>query len=190
MADPDIQKEVLALREQHKTSEDLIAFIEDRETGRRSQTSLSAPANISRISQYRQNKNKSGGSATNVSNSEIDICSYCGERGHGSKSPRSVRQQRCPAFSKSCENCSKVGHITKMCRLKNKNPKDITPISYHTDFIGSIQIASLVKCFFRKSQKGKLMITVCDCVDKWFSLSPSSPQLRIKKSEKKNKHQY
>ena len=153
LADPEIQKDVLAQREQNKTPEELIEFIEDREAGKRSQSALTTAANVSRISEYKRNKNNNQG-AVPKNTSNTDICSFCGEKGHGYKAQRYVREKRCPAYSSSCQICGKIGHLTKMCRFKTKPAKETELASIHpqsdvaesnrqADFIGGIKIASM-----------------------------------------------
>ena len=145
LADPEIQKEVLARRQQNSSTEDLITFIEDREAGKRSQSSLTTNATISKISQYKRNKNKNledAGSEKSSfsSSSSSSLCSYCGGKGHGHTPTREVRKHLCPAYSTTCSNCNKPGHLTKMCR--NKAPK-VNAINSQAEFVGSIQIANI-----------------------------------------------
>ena len=149
LCDPEIQKEVLALCDQTKTTENLVTFIENREAGKRSQFALtSASANVSRISQYKKNQKSSNigtiPSDTSITQStESQICSYCGERGHGTRQPSSVRQQKCPAYQTVCSLCRKTGHLTKMCRSKNKRQAVVNMNAEKSDFIGSISVANI-----------------------------------------------
>ena len=126
----------------NKSTEDLITFIEDREAGKRSQSSLATNATVSKISQYKKNKNKSPEDRpgdNKYANSGV-ICTYCGGKGHGSSAPKDIRQQMCPAYTTSCEKCHKPGHFTEMCRYKN--PK-VNAIQSQAEFIGSIQVANI-----------------------------------------------
>ena len=138
LADAEIQKEVLALRKQNQTIEELVGFIEDREAGKRSQTALSSSASVSKISQYRKNKDKPPDYSPKADNSEL--CSYCGERGHGRRASRRIRQQKCKAYNIKCEKCGRLGHDIKMC-YANENTNKVTPISQQTDFVSSIETA-------------------------------------------------
>ena len=138
LADPEIQKEVLAQHKQCSTIEELVSFIEDREAGKRSQTALTSSSSVSKISAYKKSKMKPPETTTQ----DVAIsgaCSYCGEAGHGRRAPKSIRKVQCPAFTKTCENCHIAGHIKKMCR--NKSEKKIGGIQDETDFLGSIEVA-------------------------------------------------
>lgn len=145
LSDSEIQKEVLARRQtQPSTTEDLIAFIEDREAGKRSQTALTSSGSVSKISAYKQSKRKPP-ETTPQGAGTGDICSYCGETGHGRRAPKAQRRQICPAFNKTCEKCHIPGHITKMCR-SNKSERKINTISLddqNTNFLGSIEVAGI-----------------------------------------------
>ena len=145
LADPDIQRDVLALRKQHPTTEALISFIEDREAGKRSQTALATPSNtIGKISEYKRNKVQSNASTQKaVQMNPNDVCNFCGSTGHGKRAPFFIRKTQCPAFSKSCETCGLTGHIRKMCRHNISN-KSVSGVSYEkADFLGSIQIHAI-----------------------------------------------
>ena len=103
LSDPEIQKEVLARREQQPSAdqtEDLVRFIEDREAGRRSQTALTSANHVSKISAYKKSKTKPPDTSTSTDASYQDVCSYCGETGHGKRAPKSIRKFQCSAFQK------------------------------------------------------------------------------------------
>ena len=76
--------------------EALVAFIEDREAGKRSQSSLiTSTGAVSKISEYRRNKTKPGDTPHDsvIKPPVSEICSYCGEAGHGKRSTRAIRKQ-------------------------------------------------------------------------------------------------
>ena len=151
LADPEIQKQVLAQRDQHTSTENLVAFIEDREAGKRSQTALTSSANsVSQISAYQKSKKKAETPekkqlVTEVARgtSSTETCSYCGEIGHGRRATRVIRKQNCPAYSKICTKCRIPGHISKMCRSKSNHRVDA--IEPQTGFLGSIKAAGIQK---------------------------------------------
>ena len=121
LSDPEIQKDVLAQRQQLSTTEELIAFVEDREAGKRSQIALTpSTMAVSKISQYKRGKTKLSDSRSPDTGraTTTEICSYCGEAGHGRRSTRLIRKQQCPAYSRTCESCGIQGHLSKMCRKK------------------------------------------------------------------------
>ena len=52
-------------------------------------------------------------------------CGNCG-RVHEPKS--------CPAYGKKCNNCHKLGHLAKLCRSQDKNPKkSVHEVDYESD---------------------------------------------------------
>ena len=51
----------------------------------------------------------------NAALEQNSVCNCCGEKGHW--------QYRCPGKEKRCQNCWKVGHLTKMCRATRLTDK-------------------------------------------------------------------
>ena len=147
LADPEIQKDVLAQRDQFNSTEELVSFIEDREAGKRSQTALTAPTvAVSKISAYKKSTNRfphqTPQKTVRAEGQTPEICSYCGESGHGKRAIRALRKTQCPAYSKTCEKCHLPGHISKMCR--GKVDKKVGAIeNSDPDFIGSIEVANI-----------------------------------------------
>ena len=58
---------------------------------------------------------------------EQKLCSYCGKKGHGLKSPTSIRRSECPAFDHMCKHCNHLHHFETICCSKNKAKP--TPLS-------------------------------------------------------------
>ena len=153
LSDSEIQKDVLAQRKQHASMEDLLSFIEDREAGKRSQTALTTSTNtVSRISQYQKAKSNKYSDTTQQQHdvrpplhNKSDVCSYCGETGHGRRSMRHIRKQLCPAFTKKCAKCNITGHIPKMCRSDHeaKLVAIDSQSSLQTGFLGGIEVAKI-----------------------------------------------
>ena len=106
LSDPEIQKDVLACHDD-KTTDELVTFIETRETGKRSQSALNTTAAVSKISAFRKSKNKPPESvgAKSADDKKAEACLYCGEFGHGKQAYRNIRQTECPAWNKKCTNC-------------------------------------------------------------------------------------
>ena len=71
---------------------------------------------FNRISTYRKQKKPSQPSQT--SRRKYKQCSGCGSSLHGD----AERPTRCPAWKKSCNNCGKKGHFSKVCR--SEKPTD------------------------------------------------------------------
>ena len=47
----------------------------------------------------------------------VNNCTYCST---------THNKSNCPAYKKNCEKCGKHGHFAKMCRSKNKNPRNLS----------------------------------------------------------------
>ena len=156
LSDSEIQKDVLALRNQHPTLEELICYIEDKEAGKRSQSALSTPGNISKISEYRKSKTKSFSKHTNEPEPQAmkgEICNWCAETGHGQRATAEVRRKNCRAWNATCNYCGRAGHLTKACyfKMKKSNKPDKSAASIatpdadsdnHTDFFCGIHALS------------------------------------------------
>ena len=123
VADTEIQLDLLGHPNQNMTLEQVFKFIEAKESGKRSANRLleqthgaTATAAASRSQYRRQQTNKSGDNKS----SNLDTCSYCGQRGHGQKSSPAYRKTHCPAYNQQCESCNRLHHTSKMCRSKDK----------------------------------------------------------------------
>ena len=149
LADNEIQKDVLALRDQ-KTLEELINFIEDKEAGRRSQNALNNQGAISKISQYKKQQTQQ---TKPSSEKDSDICGWCGNTGHGRRAPSDIRKKHCPASNATCDKCGLLGHFTSVCKQKwQRKPRvqrrdNAAGITYsdaeQTDFIASVEVSQI-----------------------------------------------
>ena len=50
-----------------------------------------------------------------------EVCSYCGQKGHGKRATLSVRASVCPAYESKCKGCNKNNHYKSMCKSSD-NP--------------------------------------------------------------------
>jgi len=52
-------------------------------------------------------------------------CTYCGKKGHETKSVAKRRETQCPAFNHVCTHCNRPHHYKSVCRSKDKpaNPR-------------------------------------------------------------------
>ena len=115
--DQDIQREVLGLEDQTMDLKNLLKLLEAKEAGRRTQaTILGRGASAAAASSYKTREKKS-----------IAVkCNYCGNTGHGKndgpgRNSLQLRQEKCPAFNAQCDNCSRKGHFTHLCRSPKKH---------------------------------------------------------------------
>lgn len=114
ICDPEIQQQLLMTDVDKQSLDKVIQFIALKETGRMSHSSLrntatltpSAASGIEKIYTYKQHKR-----VPEDTTSDTAECDWCGQRGHGQRSPQDVRRDRCPAFQHRCKNCGKLGHF-------------------------------------------------------------------------------
>ena len=48
-----------------------------------------------------------------------ELCTCCGNKGHGMSAPTRVRRKECPAFGITCNHCNRDHRYGKMCRNRN-----------------------------------------------------------------------
>jgi hypothetical protein len=129
LADGEIQLDLLADKKQDKTLEEVIQFVERKESGKRSAGQLlqSQGADSTR-SQYRRGKNEARNTpiVQQPTQDQNDCCSYCGKHGHGKNAPPKIRKNTCPAYGQTCEHCGRLNHFKNVCRSKDK-PKRQAP---------------------------------------------------------------
>ena len=129
IADPEIQLDLLSDRNQEMTLEEVLNFIEIKESGKRSATRLLETQGVDMAkSHYKKQDQETMKQKAQASNTR---CTYCGQQGHGKNSPASMRKNVCPAYSKSCSFCHRLHHFESVCRIKGKNSLASTPGDTH-----------------------------------------------------------
>ena len=121
IADNDIQLDLLSEKNQEMTLDEALKFIEAKETGKRSAVTLHQSQTAGARSTY---KKSHGRGAEEDKNSfrklnDQNICTYCGTKGHGARSPQHVRRTTCPAYGTTCGHCTKLHHSEAMCRKRD-----------------------------------------------------------------------
>ena len=117
LEDLEIKADVLGQQNQDMILEEVILFIEAKESGKRSQASLLSPDNAAASLYYQGNpKGPTVQKAENKS-----PCSYCGWKSQCDPHPT-----KCPAFGKVCTKCNRNDHFSKVCRSK---PRKMVQIS-------------------------------------------------------------
>ena len=108
LADSKIQLDLLGDKNQDMTPEEVLQFVEAKESGKQSAGHLlQAQGAEAAHSQYRSAKN------TELKNRKLtnptpDPCYYCGKHGHGKNSPARVRKLECPAYGKHLWTCQSL----------------------------------------------------------------------------------
>ncbi|MEL6805700.1 MAG: hypothetical protein AAFO91_18165, partial [Bacteroidota bacterium] len=113
--DCDIQLDLLSDHNQNMTLEQIIRYVETKESGKRSASKIfhDVQAASTSRSAYQRSKFRVGKPET--------VCNYCGKGGHGKNASISMRQKNCPAFGKKCSNCGIPNHFAALCRAKRQD---------------------------------------------------------------------
>ena len=126
LADNEIQLDLLGDKNQDMSLEEVFQFVEAKEAAKRSVglllQSQGAEAIRSQYRKTRQEEVKQNAVRADPPKDKNELCSYCGQRGHGKNAPTKVRKAECPAYGKSCGHCGRHNHLATVCRGKNKPP--------------------------------------------------------------------
>ena len=89
IADQEIQLDLLGDQNQDMSLEDMLKFVEAKESGKRSASRLLDPPSVSAASSsYRRSKqHEMKGKQPDIRDRTPVICSYCGGKGHGRRAP-------------------------------------------------------------------------------------------------------
>ena len=123
IADNEIQPDLLGDAKQDMTLEEMLKFVESKESGKRSASRLhdySKGPQTAAASSYNRLRRQAHKDCPAPLDGEHKLCSYCGKKGHGLKSPTSIRRSECPAFNHTCKHCNCLHHFETICRSKNK----------------------------------------------------------------------
>ena len=180
LADHSIQEQVLAHGAENENFDlsKTLKFIEAKEAGKRSSTMLTEAGGISKISEFQRRKLEAkNGDKTSGMVIENKKCGWCGMSGHGSRSSRQVRKEKCKAYNHICETCSSVGHYGSMCKSSKK--KELSTLSeLETASQGSF-------CNLNSGSDGRISIkalphTAFDEIQGWKTAKPPGhPKVQV-----------
>ena len=122
-ADNEIQLDLLGDAKQDMTLEEMLKFVESNESGKRSASRLhdySKGPQTAATNSYSWLRRQAHKDRPAPPDGEHKLCSYCGKKAHGIKSPTSIRRSECPAFNHMCKHCNHLHHFETICRSKNK----------------------------------------------------------------------
>ena len=168
IADSEIQLDLLGDKNQDMGLEDVFQFIEAKEAGKRSASSLlDSHAVEAASSSYRKIKQ------THLKEKQ-EVCAYCGKKGHGRNALAHVRKTQCTAYGQKCGHCDKFHHMENVCRSKGKprNQQSAIPSEHEGAIFDSL-------CTIRDlGQPRGLPIAhhVCDNLSKAWHRKRSTPQ--------------
>ena len=140
IVDTDVQLDLLSDCNQNMTLEEVLRFVEAKEAGKRSASSLmSEPQSSADAMRSSYKKNPPDGHKVDPN----DICSYCGKTGHGKRMSSRIRSKKCPAFNHTCRHCDREHHFDNMCRSRFK-PKDLLNVDRERAIFDSLSASSSV----------------------------------------------
>ena len=127
IADSEIQLDLLGHTDQDMSLEDTFKFVEAKESGKRSANKLlQIQAVNSARSQYQKKKRSDTLGNRHLAQGNVrdkQLCSFCGEAGHGKNASIQTRKKSCTAYGKTCIACNRPNHVESVCRSKD-NPID------------------------------------------------------------------
>ena len=128
IVDDEIQLDLISDQNQKMKLEEMIKFVEARESGKRSASHLlDTPSVNAASSTYRRNKQqevRTRGVSTTKPRPDpkpehtfdsTALCWFCAERGHGKNPSWSIRRSKCPAYGKQCGKCKIMNHVERAC---------------------------------------------------------------------------
>ena len=130
--DEEIQKKVLAFKEEDFTLSKVEKLIITEECGKATQKESKSGEILAPLSTFRKQKNKERG------------CSNCGSKTHISyRDLRKEDRHICPAHGKTCHKCGKANHLEAVCRTKvvetDMKPEENT-IGYRYLQLGQVEM--------------------------------------------------
>ena len=126
--DDEIRLDILSDKNREMSLEEVVSFIEAKESGKRSANKLQQNSHIASSSRSQYQKAKS----RTVNQAPEGPCSYCGKNGHGKNSSLAVRKRQCPAYGKTCAHCGLKNHFINVCRIKAQG---LSPIHCHMNIL-------------------------------------------------------
>ena len=130
IANCDIRQDLLGKTDQDMTLEQVVRFIEAKETAKQSESHLSGETTAAVRSSYRRantpppkSPNQTPSSNSQRTKFNNIHCGYCGLTGHGNRKEAYARKGKCPAFGNKCEKCNIFNHSASVCKRKAPRQK-------------------------------------------------------------------
>ena len=112
--DTEIQMDLLGNRNQDMTLEQVLAFVEAKESGKRSASRLLVLQAVDTVASSTYKKQKRPQTKSSSPKGQ-PTCTYCGNKGHCRNPPTRVRRTKCPAYGTVCNYCGRGHHFEKVC---------------------------------------------------------------------------
>ena len=133
--DSEIKEDILSMED--KTLEETVKLVESKESGKIAKKTVGV-AGAEQVTQV-----KVEGSPQNNTPSRKKPCTHCGRKTHGS-SPQE-REKSCPAYSQTCNKCSRTGHYQAVCRTaKSSSSSEVAIDESKTNLISEGSWAGLL----------------------------------------------
>ena len=130
LSDSEIQVDLLADKKQDKTLEEIVQFVENKETGKRSADRYFRNKGLKPLVVHTKSPTKPTKPAA--------PCNYCGTCGNGQNAPPRIRRNTCSAYGHTCESCGKPNHYQDVCRSKGKPKPRCPPTANITSSVGAL----------------------------------------------------
>ena len=120
--DEDTKQEVMS-KVVEMSIDETIAFVEARETGKKSMNTLSGGG----MASSQMNKVNTAYKAQEMEpQTNQERCNYCGTKGHGKNPNFDLKKASCPAFNNKCKQCKRKGHFQDFCSRNRSENKEIS----------------------------------------------------------------
>ena len=167
--DEDIRISLLSHKDQIVTLEDIIAYVEAKESGKKSASRFLTNHTAAVSSRYKSSQRHK---------LKLEMkCSYCGKDSKLHGSSFNERKNKCPAFKHKCNICGVMGHFEVVCRRKrliNKVDKD-PQTEEESSAVFETSVFDTI-CTFEHECNTALDHYVFDNHQKLWKLQPSDPQ--------------
>ena len=117
-ADHDIKLDCLLEKGPEASLEEVMTFVESRESGKLSLQQLNGGSDAAApVSSFRKQQREMFKQQTPPTPLLTPTCTHCGHVGHGSS--RDERSDHCSAYRQTCTKCGKHGHFAAVCRQQS-----------------------------------------------------------------------
>ena len=128
LADEEIRLDILGESQQDMSLEDVLKYVEAKESGKRSAGRLHGgrpTTSAAATSSYRRQENgRLQGRQGDIGPSP-SLCGHCGKPGHGRS--RQERERKCPAYNRPCGKCGTLHHSENVCRQTTQRQRPTMP---------------------------------------------------------------
>ena len=119
LADTDIQQDLLGKSNQNMTLEEVIRYVEAKETAKQSASLLTNGHTVGALrSSYRRNNVQTTIHTNQMAKDAPSLCGFCRKSDHGNNNDIETRRKKCPAYGQKCKKCNLKNHFTHLCKSR------------------------------------------------------------------------